>query len=461
MTVVPLGQGTYTRTDSPSLILRNMFYEPDPANLEDGVSLISRYGTSLYFHLATGPVRGILSPGGVFSILNIYVVSGSTLYQLIGGSGGLPLGTIAGFDPSFMVAAGNFMLLTGGGVLYKYPVGGPLSSVTLPAPSGAVSIKYLAGFFLLLHTNSQRIYFSAALVPTFDPLDFFSAESEPDYLVAQETIGDELWLAGVNSVEVYAPTGDPDIPFLKIPGRAFSMGCAGAYAVCKTPDCLVFVGRDHVVYRTSGAPVRISDPAIEQAMAEHLNDTITMWSATIEGHTLVHINISIYRTLVYDLTTGKWSEFTSFGSDRLEFTWSTRDYLDRVLVGSNIDGNLWIVDPKIAKDNGQPVVCEFSAYMPNPGTPQRNDTLILDCSVGIGDALEPNDFPLIECAVSDTRGKLWRDLDPQPLGREGEYATNVAWDGLGMIERPGRLYKFRLSPPERFTVRQVRMNESV
>lgn len=459
MSVLPIAQSFYERTDSPTLPLVNMFYEQNPTNQDDQFSAISRPGIGLFFHLPQGPVRGMLSPGGLFGPTLVYAVSGSQLYST-DGSTGLPLGGVSGGDPVRMVVGGTYMVFNAGGVLYSYQTGGTVPApVALPLPNPVISANYLAGYFLVIQENSQRIYFSAINVPTFDPLDFFSAESSPDFMYAMEVYGDELCLLAPNSVEFQASTGDPDLPFQRIPGRTFSMGVLGKNASTTTPEGIVFIGRDHRVYRVSGAPIVISNPAVEQRLQELANDTYTMWSYSLEGHTMVCINIGQSATLVCDLSTGKWTIFKTRNAERWNICWSAKDAFDRIIVGSSTDGNLYFLDPESTSDNGEQVVCEFSAYRPVT-EPERCDSIVLDCSVGIGETLPPDDFPMIEARVSNDRGKTFGPWRARPLGRQGEFRWTVFWSRLGgMMKRPGRLFHFRVAPPSRFTVRQARLNE--
>jgi len=461
MSLIPLGTGVMNRTDSPVLIPRNCFYEPDPTNVDTQISMISRPGVVNYFHLPQGPVRGVLAPGGVFDPSRIYAVAGNQFYSVQFGATGFPLGTVAGFDASKMVAAGNYILFNGGGVLYAYQILGVPTPVSLPEPKPVIAVAYLAGYFLVIQENSQRVYFSAPNTPTFDPLDYFSAESEADFLYAIETFGDELWLFGPNSVEVEVPTGDPDLPFQRVPGRTFTMGVAGRTATCKSPEGITFVGRDRVVYRTAGAPQRISDSTIEQALQAHSGDNLTLWSYALEGHSFAVLSISTVETLAYDLTTNKWCQNSSPTSTRWDVQWSTKDALDRVIVGSSIDGNIWYLDPTRANDNGAAFPVEFMGAAAVVGSPARCDNVIMDCTVGSANAVPPGDDPTIQLRTSEDRGKTWGGWLTQKLGLQGRFDWSVVWNRLGLMKRPGRIFHWRVTSFNRFTVRQARMNEYV
>lgn len=461
MSALPIGQGCYERLDNVPLVLSNLVYEQDPTNLEDQVALYSRPGLTQLTDQGSNVVRGLLRQDGALSGL-IYFVVGTALVRMNqDGTGATNLGVVAGSDRVIMAATGSNLLIATGTTLYSYN-GTTLATVSFPDSADVTSVAVLNSYFLAVRANSQRVYFSAVGGITFDPLDYFSAETQPDNLVNIAVTGDELWMLGQSSVEVYVPSGDADAPFLRVNGRMFPMGCAGRDSVARLDDGLVWVGQDRIVYHSGSAPVRISTETIEQKLAANKDALLTAWGYTVEGHITYVLNIGTLYTFAFSM--GKWTQFKKTGFDYLP-AWSSARLTDgRAIVGSTNSGQVWVMDPTSTYDGGVGMICEFTALQEIFGQPLRCDSIVLDCAVGISNLTYPTDNATIQMAVSDNRGKTFQPWRTKPLGQQGFYGQTVAWMGGvltgGLMRRPGRLFKWRTAPPARFTIRRAKLNES-
>lgn len=155
------------------------------------------------------------------------------------------------------LAWGTGTLVAGANVLY---------GVATPDAVGIVSVTELGSFILCVQANAQRVYFIRPGETTIDPLDFFEAESETDDLIEAITVGDQVWLIGLKSIEPWylAPVTDPtDNPFQLVQGRPFSIGALEG-TVVKLNSTVFLVGSDGIVYRVQGGPEPISNPGIAE-----------------------------------------------------------------------------------------------------------------------------------------------------------------------------------------------------
>lgn len=462
MAAIPLGQGVYKRLDNTPLLLRNLIFETDPSNTEDQVALFSRPGLTQLISQGSSPIRGVLRQDGALSGL-IYFVTGTTLYKANqDGTSVTSVGTIAGSDRVVMAANGGNLLIATGTTLYSSN-GSSVSTVSFPDSASVVSVAILNNYFLAVRASSQRVYFSAVGGITFDALDYFSAETQPDNLVNIAVHGDELWMLGQSSVEVHVPSGNPDAPFIRINGRMFPMGCAARDSVAKLDDGIAWVGQDRVVYHDSASPIRISDETVEQFLTENPTADLTAWGSTVEGHISVVLNVGTVATFAF--SRGKWTQYDGRGLDYLP-AWSSARLTDgTAIVGSRTTGVIWRLDPESTSDGGTTMVCEFTGMIEIYGNSLRCDSVVLDCTVGIGTPAYPTDDPTIDMQVSNDRGKTWSTWRTTQLGREGRFRQNVAWSGAlrtgGLMRRPGRVFRFRTRPPARFTVRKARLNENI
>lgn len=466
MPSIPLGQAIYTRLDDPRIPLKNMYFEQTPTNLTDQVSLTSRPGLSEFIgsELGDGPVRGLCRDDGELSD-KLFVVSGGNLYvRTISGTGITNLGAITGSTRCVLASNVEKVLIATGSTLYSTD-GATLSTVSVPDSAPVSSVAFLNNYFLIL-VDGQRVYFSDVAGITFSALDYFSADSSPSDLKNIAVTGDELWMFGRSTVEVFAPTGNADLPFQRVPGRVFPVGCYeyGRDAVVKTDYGVVWVGKEGIVYRSGSSPIRISDASIEQAITKAAQNSAPMyaWHYVAEGRSVYVLNIDDGVngiTYAWDIKTEKWTQYGSYGEALFRVWSSARSFDGSYYVGDLDVGKVWKIEPTLTTDGEDPVICEWSGLL-ELIKPVRCNTVIMDCTVGIGEADYPNNDPTIQLRTSDNRGKTWGQWHTERLGRQGEFNRQVYWTRMGLMSSPGRVFHWRTAPPARFTVRKARYNDS-
>jgi hypothetical protein len=82
------------------------------------------------------------------------------------------------------------------------------------------------------------------------------------------TLGDQFWLFGSSTTEIWYPTGDATAPFERIQGRLFDRGIWGGTAV-KIGDQMMVVDRNSVAWLVGDQGVqRVSNNGVEQRIRE-------------------------------------------------------------------------------------------------------------------------------------------------------------------------------------------------
>lgn len=157
-----------------------------------------------------------------------------------------------------------------------------LTQVLTPDDVPIISVGHIASFIICVvgsGNDSQKnglFYWIEPFQTTIDPLNFATAERAPDPLWSVNVVGDQFWLPGSSSNEVWYPTGDEAIPFLRVQARVFDRGVWPGTPV-QVKDTLILVDRDGVVYAMAGgagAPVRISNHGIEERIRTAMNQQI-------------------------------------------------------------------------------------------------------------------------------------------------------------------------------------------
>jgi hypothetical protein len=463
MPAIPLGLSSYERADLAPLLLANYFFETAPTNLEDQVALIPRPRTRLFSTVSDGPINGLYRKGGVI-FGRILVLSGNDLYRVEQSGQDAPgtptlIDTVEGVNRMSAEGNSSLVVLTRGTKAY-HTDGTTLTEIALPDSFNCLAVDTLNSYFLFVRGASGRFYWSAIGGTTVDALDYATAESQPDVLITLKVLGDELWLMGRLSIEVWQPTGDTDLPFQRIGGRIFGIGCTARDTVRKLNvggnDTMCWVGTDRRVYRTDPNPVKISDNSIDEKL--QISDPNELYAVdwSWNGHDFYVLHIPGHGSFAYDLQTKRWGEVSSYGRDLFRGQVSAVGPNNQPLLGDDDNGTVWELTDQVRADGDDPVGFEFSGLLEVNGSATRCNNVLLDCTTGL--TPDPENDPMILMQWSDDKGQTWSDWRIQPLGRQGERSKRVMWSRLGLLKRPGRLFRWRTTEP--ITARKAKYNEA-
>lgn len=274
ITSIPISstQWTRARAEEPAVAVLNRFYEQNPENTEDQVALIERPAlVSLVDVGDGGPGRRLyLQPG--FANGDLFHVSGTNLYRhTMSASRVLShthiTGIIQGTLAPDMVATNGYLFINDGFTLQYTNGTAALAAVDVSLLAGGIafsSIDVYDEYLIASVAGSDRFYWLQPGSLQFQPLDFATAERFPDKILQVRTVGDEFWLLGESSVEVWQATGDGTAPFQRSTGRVFNFGIWGGTAVRIKDTSVLVVGADGTVWDIRGFPTRISTPAIAE-----------------------------------------------------------------------------------------------------------------------------------------------------------------------------------------------------
>ena len=142
-----------------------------------------------------------------------------------------------------------------------------LRQVYLPDDLGAVSVAVINSYVIVIPfqdvNNKGQFYWLEPGEQTVDPLNYATAERNPDGLHQVIVFGDMFWLLGENTTEPWVTTGDQLNPMQRMRGILFDRGSWEGTAV-QVKDSLIVVDEDGGVFQISGGQKRISRPDIEE-----------------------------------------------------------------------------------------------------------------------------------------------------------------------------------------------------
>jgi hypothetical protein len=446
----------------------NMYPEIVPEGGKSAAFLTRCPGLRLLTTAGTGPIRG-LWPLKEY----LYAVSANTFYRLTLLSNPTrwrveALGTVTGTGPVSMSDNGTqiFIACNPDGFIYNATTQ-VFAQITDPDFPGAVRVGYLDGYFVFNEPDSPRVWVTSLLDGlSVDPLDFASAEGDPDGLVSLIVDHREAWLFGTNSIEVWYDAGLPDFPLQRIQGAFNEIGCEAPYSVAKLDNGLFWLGSDArgrgIVYRSNGySGQRISTHAIEWQIQQYgnLSDAIG-YTYQQDGHAFyVLIFPTAQTTWVYDVATQAWHERAGWSNGNFVRHRSNCQavFNNQVIVGDFENGNIYAFDLDEYADNGeiQKWLRSWRALPPGTNNLKRtaHHSLQVDCEAGVGLNTGQGSDPQMMLRWSDDGGHTWSNEYWTSVGKVGEYYRRVIWRRLGMtLKLRDRVYEISGTDPVKLAI---------
>jgi hypothetical protein len=371
MPAVPLGRGAYKRDNSfqPNVEMLNLLLEEDKSGASpDGYFRLGRPGLTLSYTLPA-PIRGLFRQDRVFGG-DVFASSGALLYRGTASVGAITAGVAAfapGIDVLGIVTDPKFYIYNGT----------TLSLTVIPDSNLAVDVDQLNSYMVVACRNGRFYWLEPGQV-VFDALNFATAESSLDGLIAVRRLVDELWFFGVSSIEVWQASGDVNAPFQRAGGRQYERGCLFRDTVRRFDNAIVWVGEDNIVYRTSNSPLDIGTPWLSERIAKRGGD-LSAFVTGFDDHKIYVLRIPGQGSFAYDASTQEWSEFQTDG----ETEWRPHVACDlpvSSLLGDVATGAIWLVDTQSATDAGVKITHRVSGSVALQGRPARTPNI----SLGVG-----------------------------------------------------------------------------
>lgn len=466
MTVIPLGTDDIQSHDETAsrIRLENMYLIDSPFS-PDGISRVSRPTLTNVLNLGIFPIYGMYREDGVFGGEG-FVVSGTTLYQInLAASSATMLGSIPGAGycqfSGGATSAGSRLLILRDGAVWNWD-GSTITQIAMPDAVPVGSICYLEDFFFLSVLNIQaefgRFYWISPGITDPDPLDFATAERRPDDLSAVVTVGDELWMLGTESGEVWIASGNSDAPFQAVQARAYNYGCLSRETVAESTlggsPCILWVTNNLTVAmgQANSAPIKVSNDSVDEILKTATN--FRAYGFRYNRHSFYILTCDA-ATFVYDIAKRRWSRWSSYLLNNWRAHLGFQDG-ELVFAGDSLSGTIYRFDEG-TDDDGDAVVRTASGLVIFAGNYMPCTRVNVIMNAGWTESYGPS--AVLELCWSDDVGFTYSDYIHMPMGQKGAYQNDVTFSGLGMIRRPGRLFKFRFSDKSRFRLDYATMNE--
>lgn len=378
-----------------------------------------------------------------------FVVAGATLYEIAGGVA-VSRGTLSS-GAGFVSLSHNTtqMVIVDGPTLYVYTLA---TNAFAPYASagwrGSNTVGFIDGYSIFVDPDTDQFYLSQIDDATIqNPLDFSSADAQPDNVVTSLVQHRELLLFGLYTTEVWINSGGAAFPFTRYNSAQIDVGCVGAQAAIVASDSAFWIGQTRsgsgIVYQMIGhAPKRVSTRAIEQMLAKSTNlSAASMWTYQVDGHEFIGINApGLSTTLVFDAAAQQWHERAEWnvgvtGWSPLRLT--NVCYVNGAQYGGDVNGFIYKLDPTCYQLGSDALVRErtwphlVSASM----EPITFAALELACTTGYGGN--------VTLQLSNDGGATFGPPLMRSLGAVGRWMQRIRWMMLGTAY--DRVFRIRCS----------------
>jgi len=366
-------------------------------------------------------------------------------------------GQIDGSGRVSMADNGTQMLVLvpgGNGYIYNHVTDSfaQITDADFTANGNPQQVVYIDGYFCLT-TDSKKFIVSALNDGlSYNALDFGTAESDPDEIVAPVVFKNQLFIGGSQTIEAFQNIGGADFPFQRT-GLFLSKGISSPFSIQSIQDTFVFVGaganESPAIWALSGNSVaKISTTAIDKelsALTEDQVKDIYSWAYADKGAYFVGFALP-ETTLVYDAISKRWHERKSLVNGSLgayRVNALIRAY-NELWAGDFVDGRIGRVSQDIYTEYGNNILRTivtqpFQNNMESFVLPELE--LTVESGVGNSDAMDPK-----VGLERSTDGKLWSDARYRSIGKTGEYNRRVIWNRNGRASR-FELFRFSMSEP--------------
>jgi hypothetical protein len=375
---------------------------------------------------------------------------------------------VGGSGPVSMADNGTQLFIAANPLGYIYNASTDVfQQITDPDFPGAGTVGYIDGYFVFNEPNSQKIWVTSLLDGTsVDPLEFASAEGNPDNVVAIFVDHREVWVFGTNSTEVWYDAGLLDFPLARIQGAFNELGCAAPYSIAKMDNQVYWLGKDArgqgIVYRAAGyIGQRVSTHAIEWQMQEYADiSDATGYTYQQDGHSFYVLNFpTADTTWVYDVATGAWHERASFanGDFNRHRASSQMFFNSTTVVGDYQNGKIYSFDLTVYADDGAPQkwLRSWRALPTGANNLARTiqHSMQLDCETGVGLNNGQGSNPQVMLRFSDDGGHTWSSEHWKSMGQIGRSGYRTIWRRLGATMKiRDRVYEVSGTDPVRIYI---------
>jgi Phage stabilisation protein len=440
----------------------NCIYEVRDDDDKNKLILRGTPGTINFTTLPNGTVRGWRVVKNV-----LYAVSGNQLFSISVNGSTTFLGNI-GTKSGYCTLSDNGVqvIIVDGTAGYIYTISSnTLSKITdANFPNGCYTVTFAGGLFIVEQPGTLQFWMSNSYDgTTWTPIVFASKETNPDNIVAVDSMMDTLVIFGNTTTEFWQNVGGYPLLFQRVSGTVQNWGLAALYSRAKFSNSIAFLatntqGQVQVVMFNGYATQRISNHDIENIINGFttISDAIG-YSYVFDGHMIYQLTFpSMNRTFIYDGITGFWSEAQTgtattgrhFGN--LGITYNGKNYISDY----SSNGNIYQISETSYTDAGTPIKrLVQSKHIRLTGNEFALAEVFFDMDVGLGLQSGQGSSPKVMLQISKDGGMTFGSERTVNIGSIGTYQARAIFRRLGSAK--DFVLRLSMTDPVPFTVTEA------
>jgi len=430
----------------------NLYPKLEKPGAKTPIALYGTPGLNQIGTKGTGPTRS----NGVKFSSKLYFVSGNELISVDSSNVFTTIGILNTGGSRCELAAGRtYIMVVDGTDGYTYD-GTTFAQITdADFPASPSFVSYNKGRFVVNKGSSDEFAISDDENPTsWQPLEFASAENNPDDILAHASTESDLYFIGSATTEVFFYSGNADFPYDPYPNGTMEVGIEAAHSLAQFSGGLVWLasndeGDAYVVHMQGLTATPISTPEIEWQISEFTikNDAIGAIYRQAGRIFYVLTFPSADKSFCFDLTPDgrDWHERKSYQLGR----WRVAGigYLaGKVICGDYDNAKFYKLDFNTYDEDG--AVLERIRIAPVIHKTRKVMTfweVIVELKTGVGLTTGQGSDPQIMLSYSDDGGETWSSELWETLGKIGERLTEVKWEQLG--DSKERIFQIKVTDP--------------
>ncbi len=413
--------------------LRNLYYDVAPDGME---ILLPMPGCHPQFDSGVAAeVRGLKKAKGV-----LYSVVADKFYQVDEDGSFTERGTLNTSAGALQIEFNSLQIMIHdytSGYIYTLSDNSfvEITDEDFPTPNG---LTFQDGFFLVLARSTGQIWKSGALDgTTWAPLDFTTAEANPDDAIGILSSQRELLIMGTDTIEPFYNSGNADFPFERIDGVLIEEGLAAKRAYAKLDNTIYWLSTELNIMRVGEnyQAVNVSNSTIASEINSYSSvEDAFFYDLEFEGNAfLVCVFPSGKATWVYNAKNQGWNKWDSYPDDDYHRGNCYEYAYGMYLAGDRDNGIIYKLDKDVFTDNNQMIKRIFTI----PRIRLNRDfiflhTLEFNMEYGVGlDAAVQGSDPKMNMRYSTDNGNNWSNYREVSLGKIGQYDNVIRYNGLG------------------------------
>ena len=450
---IPLPMGFYTSESLPFSAQRCVNWiptVPESAALNDR-ALLQPPGIKEFANVEVATNRGSWNMQEV-----PYFVNGGSLLSVSFAGVTTSHGAIEGSSRVSMADNGQYLVIVvNGGASYVFDnTDDSLKQITDPDFRPSSSVVFKDGFFVFTSSDGEVFFNSALNDPfTYDALDFGSAEINPDRIIAAHVNHNELFICGLETIEMFQNIGGVGFPFQRIPGGNIQKGVHARSSLIEFDNTFCFAGgglnERTAIWKVSGSSSagKISTDAIDSEIQKFNRDEVA--NAFAMTYSLRGQFFAIFtfestripsRTFVYNATASNlagqhvWFEHQSGVKDNRWRVQSIVAAHGKLLLGDQSSGLIGEFDRDTYTYYGELIFRSMATRPFNTGgIAAFFGTLEATFESGVGLTLGQGSDPCVRMDFSDDGARTFSSEFSRSIGKIGEYTKRSVWNRQGRL----------------------------